>query len=182
MFQSIGGLEVVTIAIVALIVFGPRGLPDMARKIGRYVSEFRAAAADMKKGLDAELAELREPIDAVKTDLTKPVSDLKETLAETADAVKQSSAPTTEAAKEIIKDVKSAGRVEWVGAEPSTGVSPSDAWEGMDDDGPDDIRDAPTEIERPDGPELVEHPDRDGLNMDASDADEPESDSDEVQA
>ena len=146
MFQSVGPGEVFTIALLALIVFGPHRLPDMARRIGGYVRELRAAAADIRQGLDREVADLKEPFDAVKSDLTKPVSEIKETLSETADVVKESTAPAADALNKVIDDARDAGKVQWVGPEPATGTSPDEAWEGMKDDVPDQVSDAPTEI------------------------------------
>ena len=139
MFQSVGPGELFTIGIIALIVFGPHRLPDMARRLGGYVRELRAAASDIKRGLDAEVQQLKEPLDAVKADLTKPVSEVKETLAQTADAVKQSTESTTDAVNAGLDEVRSAGKVEWVGPQPKVGVSPDEAWEGMNDDVPETI-------------------------------------------
>ena len=41
-FESIGTSELVLIGIVALIFLGPRKMPEMARKIGKMMNEFRS--------------------------------------------------------------------------------------------------------------------------------------------
>ena len=83
-------------------------------------------------------------------DLTKPITEIKQTLSETADAVKKSIEPTTNAVNKTVDDVRSAGKVQWVGAEPKTGVSPGDAWDGMGDSVPDEVAAAPSEhVEEP---------------------------------
>lgn len=46
--ESIGTSELILIGIVALIVFGPRKLPQMARTVGRMMTEFRTATNDFK--------------------------------------------------------------------------------------------------------------------------------------
>ena len=145
MFQSIGYGELFVIGLVALIVFGPQRLPEMARKVGGYVRQLRSAAAEIKEGLDAEVRQLREPIDAVTKDLTKPITEIKQSLSETADALKKSAEPTTDAVNKTVDEVRSAGKVQWVGAEPKSGVSPGEAWDGMGDSVPDEVAAAPSE-------------------------------------
>ena len=48
----IGMQEIIRILIVALIVIGPKKLPDLARALGRAIGEFRRAADDLKENLD----------------------------------------------------------------------------------------------------------------------------------
>lgn len=55
-----------TIAIVALIVFGPQRLPEIARKAGKALRELRTAAAELTTGLEAEYAETLEPLDEAR--------------------------------------------------------------------------------------------------------------------
>jgi len=68
MFGSVGGMEFVLIAIIALLLFGPRKLPQIGRSIGRAMAEFRGATQEFKSSLqrEVELEELR----SVKKDLT----------------------------------------------------------------------------------------------------------------
>ena len=52
---GIGAQELVLILVVALLVFGPKRLPDLARTLGRGLSEFRRASNDLRQNLrDAE--------------------------------------------------------------------------------------------------------------------------------
>jgi TatA/E family protein of Tat protein translocase len=55
-FGSIGGPELIIIFAVALLIFGPRKLPDLGRAIGRGMAEFRKAASDLRQTLDTEVA------------------------------------------------------------------------------------------------------------------------------
>jgi len=57
MFGSIGAPELIVIFIVALLVFGPRKLPELGRALGRGISEFRRATTDLKSTLEREIAE-----------------------------------------------------------------------------------------------------------------------------
>ena len=52
--ESIGTQELLLIAAVALIVFGPRKLPDMAKKIGKTLAEFRNATNEFKSTWEKE--------------------------------------------------------------------------------------------------------------------------------
>jgi Tat protein translocase TatB subunit len=51
----IGPLEIMLVAVVALLVFGPEKLPEMARTVGRTANQLRRMAADLKEEFNAEL-------------------------------------------------------------------------------------------------------------------------------
>jgi sec-independent protein translocase protein TatA len=52
---GIGLPELVIILIVALIVFGPRKLPDLAKSLGKGLAEFKKASDDLKSSIDSDL-------------------------------------------------------------------------------------------------------------------------------
>lgn len=54
---QIGPLEIFIVAAIALIVFGPQKLPEIARTIGRFMSEVRRMASEVKSEFDAGLDE-----------------------------------------------------------------------------------------------------------------------------
>jgi sec-independent protein translocase protein TatA len=56
MFGSIGMPELIIIFTVALIVFGPRKLPDLGRSLGKSLQEFRRASNELKHTLDEEIS------------------------------------------------------------------------------------------------------------------------------
>ena len=47
--ESIGTAELILIGLVALIVFGPRKLPEFARTMGKLINEFRRSTDDFKQ-------------------------------------------------------------------------------------------------------------------------------------
>ncbi len=53
--ESIGTSELILIAIVALIVFGPRKLPQIARTIGKTMADFRKTTDDFKSTWEKEV-------------------------------------------------------------------------------------------------------------------------------
>jgi sec-independent protein translocase protein TatB len=50
---GIGGQEIVIIALLVLVIFGPSKLPQMARDLGRFVSEARRSIDEFKEELTA---------------------------------------------------------------------------------------------------------------------------------
>ncbi len=55
MIGSIGGAELLVILVIALLIFGPRRLPELGRTIGRGLSEFKRASNELKRSLEEEL-------------------------------------------------------------------------------------------------------------------------------
>lgn len=55
MFGSLGFPELMLIFGVALLIFGPRKLPDIGRSVGRALGEFRRATNDLKSTLEHEV-------------------------------------------------------------------------------------------------------------------------------
>ncbi len=62
MFGPLGLPEILFILVVALLVFGPRRLPEIGRGIGKALGEFRRATNDLKRSIDTEvtLEEVRQ--------------------------------------------------------------------------------------------------------------------------
>lgn len=71
MLPGIGGSELIVIAIVALIVIGPKDLPKMLRQLGRFVGKMRSMADDFRSAFDdmarqSELDDLRKEVEALR--------------------------------------------------------------------------------------------------------------------
>lgn len=54
-FESIGTSELILIGLVALIIFGPRKLPQIARTIGKTMADFRRTTQDFKSTWEKEV-------------------------------------------------------------------------------------------------------------------------------
>ena len=52
---NIGFPELIVIFVVALLVFGPRRLPELGRSLGRGLAEFRRASTDLKNSIEREI-------------------------------------------------------------------------------------------------------------------------------
>ena len=55
MFGPIGMPELIVIMVIALIIFGPRKLPELGRSLGRSLNEFKRASNELKHTLDEEI-------------------------------------------------------------------------------------------------------------------------------
>jgi len=54
--ESLGTTELLVILVVALVLFGPRKLPEMTRKFGKSLNEFKRAGDDFKRTWEREVA------------------------------------------------------------------------------------------------------------------------------
>ena len=52
MFGSLGMPEIIVILVIALIVFGPRKLPELGRSLGRSIAEFKKATNEFQNTLN----------------------------------------------------------------------------------------------------------------------------------
>jgi sec-independent protein translocase protein TatA len=62
---GIGWMELVIVLLVALLVFGPKRLPEMGRSLGRGMREFKDSISGRDDGRD-DVAELRAPEDEAR--------------------------------------------------------------------------------------------------------------------
>ncbi|MEZ6023184.1 MAG: Sec-independent protein translocase protein TatB [Hyphomonadaceae bacterium] len=92
MLPSLGFQEIVLLAVLALVVVGPKDLPLLLRKLGRWTAKLRGMAQEFRSGFDelarqAELDELRREVDALRRttslhdigrEITKPLPTLED--------------------------------------------------------------------------------------------------------
>jgi sec-independent protein translocase protein TatA len=56
MFGSIGMPELIIILVIALIIFGPRKLPELGRSLGKSINEFKRASNELRSTLEDEIS------------------------------------------------------------------------------------------------------------------------------
>jgi TatA/E family protein of Tat protein translocase len=83
-FGTLGVPELILIFVVALLLFGPRKMPEIGRSIGRALGEFRRASNEFKRTIEDEVA--AEDVREVERDLKgirgvgKELRDLKRSI------------------------------------------------------------------------------------------------------
>jgi Tat protein translocase TatB subunit len=72
---GIGMPELILIAVVALIVLGPKRLPDLAKSMGRAMREFKKATSELKETLqvDSEFSEVKKAFTEFQSDVNKTI-------------------------------------------------------------------------------------------------------------
>lgn len=77
---SLGMQEIIIIFIIALIIFGPRKLPELGKTIGKGLSEFKKASNELKQTWEDEvrLDKEKETMNEIIEDVKKDASDLTE--------------------------------------------------------------------------------------------------------
>lgn len=118
--------ELLIIALVALMVFGPQRLPELLKKAGSFIREMRTMGAELQKGLERDIAELKEPFQGLTDDLTKPVKELKDDVSRPARELGES----VDAAKQHLDE--SVSGLAWNGPVPTSGPTPDDAMADLD--------------------------------------------------
>ncbi|MGL1861773.1 MAG: Sec-independent protein translocase protein TatB [Pseudodesulfovibrio sp.] len=85
---GIGGPELLIICVVALVVIGPKKLPEMLRSLGKGVAEFKRVGTDVKSTLDDEVnkAEAESRKQEVDEELVRRKAEKAKLEAETAKA------------------------------------------------------------------------------------------------
>ena len=75
MFGPIGMPELIIILVIALIIFGPRKLPELGKSLGRSINEFKKASNELRSTLEDEIRveEQRDRASAV-TPATPPAA------------------------------------------------------------------------------------------------------------
>ena len=72
MFGSLGGPEILLLFILALLLFGPRRLPEIGKTIGKAVAEFRKASHDFRSSLEreVEIEKIKDATRSIETTVT----------------------------------------------------------------------------------------------------------------
>jgi sec-independent protein translocase protein TatB len=81
---DLGWSEILVIAVVGILVVGPKDLPRLMKTIGEWVAKARRMASHFQSGVDemirqAELEDLRKDLNTIRKDLRAPVMDPRTT-------------------------------------------------------------------------------------------------------
>jgi TatA/E family protein of Tat protein translocase len=116
MFGTLGTQEIVFIFLLALLLFGPKKLPEIGRTIGKAVTEFRRASNELKTTFENEMKTLEQETESLKQVTSQYTSDTYNYDYSTY----ESSYPADSAAASLSTESASATE----GAESMSGVAP----------------------------------------------------------
>ena len=76
MFGNIGFPELLAILAIALLVFGPKKLPEVGRSIGKALREFRKTSDEIKERIEDEIqaSELKD----IQNEIKKDINNIKD--------------------------------------------------------------------------------------------------------
>jgi TatA/E family protein of Tat protein translocase len=75
--MSLGWGEIALIFMVALLVFGPRKLPEIGRTLGKGLREFKKASDDLKSNWEEHLREVETPVHDIKQTMNQVQADVE---------------------------------------------------------------------------------------------------------
>ncbi|MDY8110602.1 Sec-independent protein translocase protein TatB [Fulvimarina sp. 2208YS6-2-32] len=113
MFLDIGWTEMLVVAVVLIVVVGPKDLPGMLRAFGRTMKQFRSMAGDFRKQFDealkeAELDEVRKSVDEVRSlDPRRQMREAMKPMHEIGDDIRSSVRAATKMPADHIEPAKS---------------------------------------------------------------------------
>src|SRR5262245_15636495 len=90
---QLGFSEMIIIFVVALLVFGPKKLPELGKSLGKGIREFRKATNDLKSTWEDQVRDIQAPLDDVKRDIHEMGQDIKSDFYKSVEA--EHSAPGT---------------------------------------------------------------------------------------
>ncbi|HSJ85073.1 MAG TPA: twin-arginine translocase TatA/TatE family subunit [Acidimicrobiia bacterium] len=107
------GGEIIIILLLALVLLGPKRLPELAKQLGEWTAELRSAARDIRRGLEAEVADIKQ----AGEDLKAPLDEIKKS------------------SEELRKEIDEAGEsgLDWKGPKPVSGPTPADAMADLEE-------------------------------------------------
>ena len=97
MFGSLGMPELVIILVIALIIFGPRKLPELGRSLGKSLGEFKRASNELRNTLEEEVR-----VEEQKEQKAKMQAEQASALEASAQPITPGSTVTTDSAEPTI--------------------------------------------------------------------------------
>src|SRR6266705_3339762 len=74
---TLGVQEMIVIFVVALVLFGPKKLPELGKTIGKALTEFRRASSDLKATFEREMHSLEQENESLKEATSKVTNDIQ---------------------------------------------------------------------------------------------------------
>lgn len=81
---SLGWQEMALIFLAALVLFGPKKLPELGRTIGKAITEFRRASNELKSTFDREMQTIERETESLQATTQKYIDEIQSDATETA--------------------------------------------------------------------------------------------------
>jgi TatA/E family protein of Tat protein translocase len=69
---NLGMPELMMIMLLALLLFGPKKLPEIGKQVGKALGEFKRASNDLKRSIQDEMDKAQAGLDSISNDPPKP--------------------------------------------------------------------------------------------------------------
>lgn len=85
MFGSIGPAELILVFVIALLVFGPKKLPEIGRSVGKALREFKKTSEEIKGRIEEEIEaseikdirkDIQAGVDGIKSEVKSFTDDI----------------------------------------------------------------------------------------------------------
>lgn len=74
---QLGFSEMLMIFVIALLVFGPKKLPELGKSLGKGIREFKKATDELKSSWEDQVKDISQPLNDVKRDIHNMGQDFK---------------------------------------------------------------------------------------------------------
>jgi sec-independent protein translocase protein TatA len=86
-FLFISGQEIIFALLIALLLFGSKEIPKLARTFGKGMKEFKRATDDIKREFENSTPEVMEDFKDIKKNLSKDAAEIKKNITKDADNI-----------------------------------------------------------------------------------------------
>ncbi len=77
---QLGFQEIIVIFVIALLVFGPKKLPELGKSLGKGLREFRKATSDLKSSWEEQVRDIDKDVKETRRDFSKIGQDVRNTI------------------------------------------------------------------------------------------------------
>jgi len=74
--MGLSGSEILLVLLLALLLFGSKSIPDIARMMGRGVREFRKATSEIQKEIDGYTSDIKKDVTEIKDTIDKETKNI----------------------------------------------------------------------------------------------------------
>jgi len=78
--MGLSGSEILLVLVVALVLFGSKSIPDVARMMGKGVREFRKATSEIQKEIDSYTSDIKKDVNDIKDSINKETRNISDEL------------------------------------------------------------------------------------------------------